>query len=135
VDDSLTVVVLTNLDAGNPAQMAHHIAGLLNPALMPPPPKQHKEVAVDPKLFDDYVGGYQLAPGFVLTVTRENDHLFVQATGQQKLQLFPEGPRDYFLKPVDAQITFVTGSDGRATELILHQGGMDQHAKRLDHTP
>ncbi|HET6200593.1 MAG TPA: serine hydrolase [Candidatus Acidoferrales bacterium] len=135
VDDSLTVVVLTNLDAGNPAQMAHHIAGLLNPALMPPPPKQHTEVAVDPKLFDGYVGGYQLAPGFVLTVTRENDHLFVQATGQQKLQLFPEGPRDYFLKPVDAQITFVTGSDGRATELILHQGGMDQRAKRLDHTP
>src|SRR5271170_8100898 len=26
------------------------------------PPKEHKQVAVDPKLFDNYVGSYQLAP-------------------------------------------------------------------------
>jgi hypothetical protein len=32
---------------------------------------------------------------------------------------------------VDAQITFVTDGQGRATELILHQGGRDQHAKRM----
>lgn len=35
-------------------------------------------------------------------------------------------------KVVDAQVTFVTDSHGRATELILHQGGLDQHAKRLE---
>lgn len=38
---------------------------------------------------------------------------------------------DYFLKIVDAQITFVTDSIGRATELILHQG-LNQHAKRIE---
>ncbi|MGB6482461.1 MAG: serine hydrolase domain-containing protein [Candidatus Acidiferrales bacterium] len=39
VDDSLTVVVLTNLDAGHarPVRIAHQVAGLVNPALMPPP--------------------------------------------------------------------------------------------------
>jgi CubicO group peptidase (beta-lactamase class C family) len=95
-----------------------------------PPPKEHKQVAVDPKLFDGYVGSYALAPNFILTVTREGDHLFVQATGQQKFEVFPEGDRDYFYKVVDAQITFVTDSNGRATELILHQNGLDQHAKR-----
>jgi CubicO group peptidase (beta-lactamase class C family) len=38
VDDKLTVVVLTNLDAGhsNPGKIAHYVAGLYNPALMPP---------------------------------------------------------------------------------------------------
>ena len=38
VDDKLTVVVLTNLDSGhsNPGKIAHHVAGLYNPALMPP---------------------------------------------------------------------------------------------------
>jgi hypothetical protein len=57
---------------------------------------------------------------------------FVQATGQPKIQIYPEGDRDYFLKVVDAQITFVTDDKGQATELILHQGGVHQHAKRIE---
>ena len=38
VDDKLTVVVLTNLDSANsnPGRIAHHVAGLYVPALMPP---------------------------------------------------------------------------------------------------
>jgi CubicO group peptidase (beta-lactamase class C family) len=134
VDDNLTVVVLTNLDAGHarPERIAHTVAGLVNPALMPPPPKEHKEIAVDPKLFDGYVGRYQLTPDFVIAVTREGDHLFVQATGQPKFEVFAETDHDYFLKVVDAQITFVTDGASRATELILHQGGRDQHAKRVE---
>lgn len=96
-----------------------------------PPPKEHKQIAVDPKLFDGYVGSYELAPGFILTVTREGDHLFTQATGQSKIEVFPESDRDYFLKVVDAQITFETDSQGRATGLMLHQSG-DHHAKRIE---
>jgi CubicO group peptidase (beta-lactamase class C family) len=137
VDDNLTVVVLTNLDAGHsrPERIAHQVAGLVNPALMPPPPKEHHEVAIDPKLFDGYVGAYQLAPNLNLGIARDGDHLTVQVTGQPAFPLFPEGPRDFFLKVVDAQITFVTDSSGHATELILHQGGMDQPAKRITPTP
>jgi uncharacterized protein (TIGR03435 family) len=131
VDDNLTVVVLSNLAGARPGVIGEKIAGLVNPALAPPPPKQHKEVAVDPKLFDGYVGKYQLAPGFILTITRAGDNIFSQATGQSIVQIFPEGDRDFFLKVVDAQITFVTDAQGRATELILHQGG-DHHAKRIE---
>jgi CubicO group peptidase (beta-lactamase class C family) len=106
---------------------------LLDPSVpLTKPPKEHKQVAADPKLFDGYVGRYQLAPSFIMTITRDGDHLFVQATGQPKLEIFPEGDRDYFLKVVDAQITFVTDTQGRATELILHQGGLDQHARRME---
>ncbi len=61
-------------------------------------PKEHREISVDPKIFDGYVGGYQLAPNFVAAITREGDHLFAQATGQPKFQIFPESQRDFFLK-------------------------------------
>jgi CubicO group peptidase (beta-lactamase class C family) len=128
VDDGLTVVVLTNFAAARPGVIAHTVAGLVNPALQP---KEHKEVTVNPKLFDGYIGKYQLAPDFILTITRQADHLFGQATGQGMFPLFPESERDFFLKVVDAQITFVTDSQGRATELILHQNG-DQPAKRIE---
>jgi hypothetical protein len=41
VDDRLTVVLLTNLNAVtfHPRQIAHHVAGLYNPSLEPPPRK------------------------------------------------------------------------------------------------
>jgi CubicO group peptidase (beta-lactamase class C family) len=96
-----------------------------------PPPKEHKGITVDPKIFDGYVGQYQLAPNFILTITREGDQLFAQATGQPKFQIFPESQRDFFLKVVDAQITFETDASGRATSLTLHQNGRDLPAKRI----
>ena len=97
-----------------------------------PPPKEHKEIAVDPKLFDGYLGRYRLAPNFILTVTREGDRLFAQATGQGMFEIFPEGERDYFYKVVDAQITFGPDEQGRAARLILHQNGHDMPAPRIE---
>jgi len=95
-------------------------------------PVERTEVKVDPGIFRAYVGRYQLAPNFILTVTQEDDHLMTQATGQEKVEIFPESDRKYFTKVIDAEITFVCDSQGRATELILHQGGEDHHAKRIE---
>jgi serine-type D-Ala-D-Ala carboxypeptidase/endopeptidase len=121
---------------GQATELVLHQGGIDHPAKRiegkPSLPQEHQQTTVDPKLFDGYVGRYQLTPTFIMAVTREGDHFFVQATGQPKLEIFPESEREYFLKVVDAQITFVTDSDGRATELILHQNGLDQHGKRLE---
>lgn len=62
---------------------------------------------VHAKSSECYVGKYQLAPNFSITISREGDHLFEQATDQPKFEIFPEGDKDYFLKVVDTQITFV----------------------------
>jgi len=105
---------------------------LLDPSVPLMQLKEHKEVTVDPGLFDGYTGRYQLRPNFIMAITREGDQLFGQATGQPKFQMFPEGDRDYFLKVVEAQVTFVTDSNGRATELIWHQAGRDHHAERVE---
>jgi serine-type D-Ala-D-Ala carboxypeptidase/endopeptidase len=106
---------------------------LLNPNIpLMKPPKQRADVSVDYKLFDGYVGRYQLAPNFVITVSREGDRLFVQLTGQPKFEVYAESDRSYFLKVVDAQITFNTDDQGQATEMILHQGGRDQTAQRIE---
>lgn len=96
------------------------------------PPREHKEVAVDPKVFDGLVGKYQLAPGFVMNVTREADKLFIQATGQGKVQVFPESETEYFLKVTDAQITFVKDDSGKFSKLVLHQMGRDMPAPRIE---
>jgi D-alanyl-D-alanine-carboxypeptidase/D-alanyl-D-alanine-endopeptidase len=97
-----------------------------------PPAADRKIVHVAAEIFDRYVGSYALAPNFVLVVTREGDHLFAQATGQPKLELLPETERDYFFREVDAQVTFKTAAQGKASELILHQNGKDMPAQRAN---
>ena len=125
------VVVLSNtFTDGGVDDIGMH---LLNPqAPLAAAPKEHHEISLDAKTLDGYVGQYQLAPNFVLTITREGDGLFAQATGQPKFQIFPEGPRDFFLKVVDAQITFEADANGRATSLTLHQNGASTPGKRVE---
>jgi CubicO group peptidase (beta-lactamase class C family) len=96
-----------------------------------PLPAPRKEVAVDPKLYDRLAGDYELAPGFVLTILRRGDKLISQATGQPEVELFPESETRFFLKAVDAQVDFVIDASGRATGLVLHQGGTDLPAKKI----
>ena len=93
-------------------------------------PAEKPVAKVDPALYDTYAGEYELAPTFILTVSREGDRLMTQATGQQKIEIFPSSDTEFFLKVVDARITFVRNADGAVDQLVLHQGGRDMPAKR-----
>jgi len=94
-------------------------------------PKEHKQATVDPKIFDGYVCNYQMAANFVLTISRDGDSLFAQATGQGKFQIFPESATDYFAKVAEIGITFEVDAQGRATGIVVHQQGHDVPAKRI----
>ena len=92
----------------------------------------HRVATVDPGTFDGYVGRYQLAPGLVITITRQGDRLLAQLTGQPAFDVFPEAEREFFFKVVDAQLTFETDGQGRATAVVLHQNGQSPRAPRID---
>jgi len=94
-------------------------------------PRKHVETKLDPALLDRYVGTYKYADNDFVVVTREGDHLAERETGQDKLELFAEGERDFFFKVADAQITFETGPDGKVTAAIWHQDGQDQRGVRV----
>ena len=130
----LTITFQTG-EQGRATALTLRQAGNVTPAKRigdAPPATDRKTVRVAPEIFDRYEGSYALAPDFVLVVTREGDHLFAQATGQPKFELFPETERDYFLREVDAQVSFKTDDQGKAIELILHQNGRDMPAKRTN---
>jgi len=85
---------------------------------------------VNPAVYDAYVGQYELAPGFVLTVTREGDRLMTQATGQNKIEVFPISETEFFPKVVDARITFLRGAGGTVDRLVLKQAGREMTGTR-----
>jgi serine-type D-Ala-D-Ala carboxypeptidase/endopeptidase len=90
----------------------------------------HRAKSVDPAIYKNYIGKYQLAPGAVFTIALEGNHLQAQLTGQPAIEIFPESEKEYFYKVVDAQITFETDGNGPATSLTLHQNGRDVRAPR-----
>lgn len=98
---------------------------------LPGAPVERKAIAVDAKVLESYVGNYQLGPGFIITVSREEGRLFAQATGQGKAEIFAETDRKFFYRVVDAQLTFTPG-EGRAEKLTLHQGGANVEARRVE---
>ena len=118
----LGVVVLSNLDA-SVDDIGFHLLDASYP-LRPIPPRRI-EVAVDSLVLMRYVGTYELAPTFQIAVTREKARLFVQATGQPRFPIYAESDSTFFLKVVDAQVTF--SSDG----LVLHQNGRDLPGRKL----
>ena len=92
---------------------------------------EQKGVSVDPKLYLDYTGDYELAPNFIITITVEDGKLMGQPTGQSKSELYPSSATQFFLKVVNAQITFVKNEQGQVTQLILHQNGRNMPAKKI----
>jgi hypothetical protein len=86
---------------------------------------------VDPAIYEKYVGEYKLPIGMNLTVRTREGKIFTEPTGQPEAELFPKSETEYFLKVVDAQITFVLDESGVATGLILHQGGQDFPGEKI----
>ncbi len=130
-EEKVTVVVLRNADYGaaNPGKVGQDLAAILFGEKYEIP-RERAAIKIDPKTLDAYVGQYELRPDFIITMTREGDSLMTQATGQPKFELFPESETRFFLKVVEAQVTFVKDDKGVVTHLILHQGG-DQKAKKI----
>jgi CubicO group peptidase (beta-lactamase class C family) len=89
------------------------------------PATEKEEIAIDPKILPDYVGEYELAPAFIVTVSTKDDKLFAQATGQPEFEVFPEAEDTFFLKVVAAKLVFGRDESGQVTDVTLHQGGQE----------
>jgi CubicO group peptidase (beta-lactamase class C family) len=128
-DQDTVIIVLSNVENGDPDGVAGRFANVLfgEPVAFP---WDRKEVSVDPKLLDRYTGTYDLG-AIKIDVTAEDGKLFIHPTGQPKMQLFAQSDTSFFLKVVDATFDFVLGPDGKATQMITHQGGANITGERV----
>jgi hypothetical protein len=128
------VVALCNLEGSAHSRVCRDLAAI---ALGQPYdiPIEHKEIKIDAKSLDAFVGEYELKPKQILTITKRDDNLFAQVTGQGRFPLAPESDTKFFARAEEATIAFIKDDKGAVTELVLHQGGGDQKAKRLPPKP
>jgi beta-lactamase regulating signal transducer with metallopeptidase domain len=132
---AVVIVVITPLAAGvvtpldisaastSPAEVALRRAEQQRP---------RTAIALDPAVLDNYVGFYHLRANVILTVRRVGSRMIAQVPGTSSIDLLPESETKFFATAVPAQVTFITDLQGRATEIILHQNGLEKHAKRIE---
>ena len=89
-----------------------------------------KEIQLRTEIMEKYVGVYEIAPNFEISVTLEDGKLMTQATGQGKFEIFAESQTKFFLKVVDAQIEFMDNNTGNYDAFILYQGGLKIPGKK-----
>ena len=57
--------------------------------------------------------------------------IFGQLIGLGSFEMLPEAPSTFFLRIVDATITFETGPDGKVVGFVFHLSGRDTAGRRL----
>jgi hypothetical protein len=103
--------------------------GMVPPSALPPRPRTAIELPTS--ALSPYVGVYELAPQQEIDVTMRDGALFVKSTGGATVRLWAEGSQDFFLKEVDAQVTFIRDASGAVTGLVVHQYGRDRPARKI----
>jgi CubicO group peptidase (beta-lactamase class C family) len=100
-------------------------------------PTEKTVAEINPKIYDEYVGSYQMTPARKLTISREEKRLFadpiqVIPTAYVKCEIFPESETVFFMTRTDQKITFTRDKKGKVTGLLLKQRGRRRKAKKLD---
>ncbi len=136
-DDSLTVVVLTNLDAARPDYMVHVIAGLADPPLLPPkltaiPDARPRIAASLASLLDRMVAGADLRP----FVSKEFAQVVESpATGEIRRQIAPLWPGgtltlvQRFPSSDDPSMTLSQFRLAKGADSMLITYGLNAHGK------
>jgi hypothetical protein len=116
--------------------------GLFFPNISPPavptqPPyvaSRHREIALPAAELDKFVGRYDFGNNFAISVTHNGATLWVlreRSPGARAAPIYPEAPRAFFWKAVEAQIRFTTDATGAVTGAEFREGGTWQPGKRL----
>ena len=132
LDNTLARFEFTRNASGEVSGLTVHNAdgSPVNNARTGPLPAEPKAVQLSYADFDKLAGRYELAPQFILEVSRDGNRFFAQASGQGKIEIQALSPTLFWSKAVNGRLQFGKSADGK-DQLVLTQGGRDQAAVRL----
>jgi uncharacterized damage-inducible protein DinB len=106
------------------------VLGMVPPSALPA--KSRTAIALPEASLSQFVGGYEFSVGAELAITLNGDALIAKPnTGGAAVRLWPESANEFFVKEVDAQVSFTRGANGAVTGLVLHQFGRNRPAKKM----
>lgn len=94
-------------------------------------PQEKTLFRLDPSIYTQYVGSYEVNPDYILNITYEDYYLIIQPTGQAPTRFYVENPTNFFSTSPYIQIRFFKGDTEEVAGLILRQAGNDIEAKKI----
>jgi serine-type D-Ala-D-Ala carboxypeptidase/endopeptidase len=88
-----------------------------------------KTIVLDEGTLERYVGTYAVTPTIEVTVSREKNQIYIQATHQPKAEIFALA-KDEFFAEGSPRFSFRTNASGIVRELIVRQAGKEYRAVR-----
>ncbi len=88
-------------------------------------------ITLDKKILQQYVGDYDYRGELIITISLENNQLYMESAGQKKVKIFPKSDAKFFLKITDASITFIKNNEDQVIEMIAHQQGQNFRAIKI----
>ena len=94
--------------------------------------KEEVTIELTPAILDKYTGKYKLNDNIIVTVSRENNKLFAEPTGQPKLEMLPVSETDFVIKEINAKLSFVKDENGKVNKIKLNMNATDSELPRLE---
>ena len=90
-----------------------------------------KAYEVASETLNDYLGKYQLAADFIVTISREGDKLIAQPKGQSSLEIVPMAHDKFYVDQVKAEVIFNRDANGVVESMTLLQKGRETYGLKL----
>lgn len=94
-------------------------------------PEESSGIKVDSKILESYVGEYELMKGFNIAISTDGEHLYAQATGQEKFEFYATSETEFFNDTIGAKVSFVKDDEGKVTSLVLEQAGQSFNSPKI----
>lgn len=85
--------------------------------------KEEEPVAVDPAIFNNYVGRYDAGSNGIIVITKEDNKLFGQGANLPVYQLLPASETEYFLREINARVTFTANEENTTDSAVINLAG------------
>ncbi len=79
----------------------------------------------------DYEGNYEINPQMMATVSVEGDKIFVEATGQQKVELTYVSGDEFEISIAPVKVKFLRDENKKVVSMEVNQGGNIMKAKKM----
>jgi CubicO group peptidase (beta-lactamase class C family) len=86
------------------------------------PYKNLKEISLSNEVLEKYVGEYEISNDYVVNVTKDDLHLYVQIKSEPRIEIFAEKENYFFIKDEDLRIRFKPDDKGKIIQISIFRG-------------
>ena len=117
-EDDVCIILINNIYNHEIETIANSIVSILYDKSY----KGLEEIELSPDLLEKYTGEYEISSDYLVSITREDSHLYMRVNSDSKIEIFAEKVNSFFLKDEDVRIRFKPDDTGKIVQISVFRG-------------